>query len=110
MSAEKSRKDAAHAQLFAAILELRNVQECHDFFEDLCTIAERKAMSARLEVARMLKNGDSYEDVVKKTGVSTATISRINRCLQHGAGGYTVILERMEQAGRMRQCKHDEDV
>lgn len=56
MSAEKSRQDAAHAQLFAAILELRNVQECHDFFEDLCTIAERKAMSARLEVARMLKN------------------------------------------------------
>ena len=78
-------------------LELQSIDECYEFFEDLCTIQEMKAISSRLEVARMLKAGDIYEDIVKKTGASTATISRIKRCLNYGSGGYGKILERMAQ-------------
>ena len=88
MSANEKLKDHLHDQLFAAILELQNLEECYEFFEDICTIQEMKAIAARLEVARMLKAGDIYEDIVKKTGASTATISRIKRCLMYGSGGY----------------------
>ena len=90
-------RDHLHDQLFRAILELKSVDECYEFFEDLCTIQEMKAISARLEVARMLKAGDIYEDNVKKTGASTATISRIKRCLVYGSGGYEKILSRMAE-------------
>lgn len=71
------------------------MEECYEFFEDICTIAEIKAIAARLEVARMLKQGEIYEDIVKQTGASTATISRIKRCLVYGTGGYDKILERL---------------
>lgn len=97
MSANEKLKDHLHDQLFEAILELRNVDECYEFFEDICTIQEMKAIAARLEVARMLKAGDIYEDIVKKTGASTATISRIKRCLMYGSGGYGKILNRMSE-------------
>ncbi len=97
MSANEKLKDHLHDQLFEAILELRNVDECYEFFEDICTIQEMKAIAARLEVARMLKAGDIYEDIVKKTGASTATISRIKRCLMYGSGGYGKILNRMAE-------------
>lgn len=90
-------RDHLHDQLFRAILELKNVDECYEFFEDICTIQEMKAISARLEVARMLKAGDIYEDIVQKTGASTATISRIKRCLVYGSGGYEKILSRMAE-------------
>ena len=86
-----------HDQLFRAILELKSVDECYEFFEDFCTIQEMKAISARLEVARMLKAGDINEDIVQKTGASTATISRIKRCLVYGSGGYEKILSRMAE-------------
>ena len=95
MSANEKLKDHLHDQLFTAILELQNLDECYEFFEDICTIQEMKAIAARLEVARMLKAGDIYEDIVKKTGASTATISRIKRCLMYGSGGYGKILDRM---------------
>jgi len=90
-------RDHLHDQLFRAILALKSVDECYEFFEDICTIQEMKAISARLEVARMLKAGDIYEDIVQKTGASTATISRIKRCLVYGSGGYEKILSRMAE-------------
>lgn len=97
MSVNEKLKDTLHDQLFEAILKLQNMEECYEFFEDICTIQEMKAIAARLEVARMLKAGDIYEDIVKETGASTATISRIKRCLMYGSGGYNKILERMAQ-------------
>lgn len=97
MAVNEKLRDHLHDQLFRAILELKSVDECYEFFEDLCTIQEMKAISARLEVARMLKDGDIYEDIVRKTGASTATISRIKRCLVYGSGGYEKILTRMAE-------------
>ena len=67
--------------LYKAILSLKNTEECYDFFEDLCTISEIKAMAQRLLVARLLRENKLYVDIIAQTGVSTATISRINRCL-----------------------------
>ena len=97
MAVNEKLRDHLHDQLFRAILELKSVDECYEFFEDLCTIQEMKAISARLEVARLLKAGDINEDIVKKTGASTATISRIKRCLVYGSGGYEKILTRMAE-------------
>lgn len=84
-------------QLFAAILTLKNIDECYQFFEDVCTISELKALAQRLEVARMLRNGHTYDDIVAQTGASTATISRVKRCLHYGADGYNIVLERLEE-------------
>ena len=80
--------------LFKAILSLRTEEECYRFFEDLCTINELQAMAQRYEVARMLKKGDTYIAVAEKTGASSATISRVNRCLLYGAKGYNIAIER----------------
>lgn len=82
-------------ELFEAILKLENIDECYCFFEDLCTISEIKAMSQRLEVAKMLKAGDTFNTIAEKTGASTATISRVNRCINYGAGGYEKILNKL---------------
>ena len=81
--------------LFSAILSLENKEECYTFFEDICTINELKALSQRLQVAKMLRAGDSYEKIVEETGASTATISRVKRCLVYGADGYTLALDRL---------------
>lgn len=88
-------KDEHTDALFNAILTLKNVEECYNFFEDLCTISEIKAMAQRLQVAKMLKEHHVYSDIVNKTGASTATISRVNRCLNYGADGYKLVLERL---------------
>ena len=82
--------------LFRSILQLKTVDECYDFFEDLCTVPEIKAMSQRLVVAHMLSEHKVYSDIVTKTGASTATISRVNRCLQYGADGYQTVLPRLD--------------
>ena len=79
--------------LFSAILSLENKEECYTFFEDICTISELKAMAQRLEVARMLDEGCIYETIVEKTGASTATISRVKRCLVYGADGYNSVMQ-----------------
>lgn len=84
-------------RLFEAILKLGSVEECYDFFTDLCTVSELRAMSQRLEVAFMLDDKAIYSDIAAKTGASTATISRVNRCLQYGSDGYTKILKRMKK-------------
>lgn len=82
-------------QLFAAILELQTVEEGYRFFEDLCTVNELQAMAQRLEVARQLRQGVTYHTISVQTGASTATISRVNRCLSYGADGYNLVLDRL---------------
>ena len=81
--------------LYKAILTLKNVEECKAFFEDLCTITELQSMAQRMEVAKLLHNNEIYSDVPKKTGASTATISRVSRCLNYGNDGYLLALERL---------------
>ncbi|MGE4284405.1 MAG: YerC/YecD family TrpR-related protein [Clostridia bacterium] len=88
-------KDQYTDELFKAMLSLKNIEECYNFFEDLCTVSEIKAMAQRLQVAKMLNEHHVYTDIVNKTGASTATISRVNRCLNYGADGYRVILDKM---------------
>lgn len=81
--------------LFESILNLKTVDECYDYFEDLCTINELKSISQRAVVAKMLVEGKVYNDIVENTGASTATISRVNRSLQNGSNGYHTVFERM---------------
>ncbi len=81
--------------LFKAILSLKSVDECYDFFEDVCTVNELLAISQRLNVAIMLKNEKVYNDIANETGASTATISRVNRVLQYGTGGYDIAISRL---------------
>ena len=83
--------------LFNAILSLKNLDECYAFFEDLCTVTELKSIEQRFEVAMMLSRGHVYGDVVRATGASTATISRVNRSLQYGAGGYSIVFDRLKE-------------
>lgn len=83
--------------LFEAILTLRNVDECRVFFEDVCTLKELREISQRLQVAQMLRSGTSYALINAQTGVSTATISRVSRCLEYGPGGYDLVMSRMEK-------------
>lgn len=82
---------------FEAVLTLETVEECYKFFEDVCTIKEIKALSQRLEVAKMLKAKRLYSDIVAETGASTATISRVNRSLTYGSAGYDIVLGRLEE-------------
>lgn len=90
---QKLRDDLTD-QLCRAILSLDTMEECYQFFEDVCTIGELRAMAQRLDVARMLYAGSTYDDIVAYTGASTATISRVKRCLNYGADGYTLVLEK----------------
>jgi len=83
--------------LFKAILSLETIEECEHFFDDLCTIAEIQAMSQRLEVAEMLKAQIIYNEIVAKTGASSATVSRVARSLNYGSDGYRLVLERLER-------------
>ena len=83
--------------LFDCILSLQSMEECYDFFEDLCTVNELHAISQRIVVARMLSEKRVYSDIVKDTGASTATISRVNRSLQFGCNGYEKLFERVAQ-------------
>ncbi|MDD5795635.1 MAG: YerC/YecD family TrpR-related protein [Oscillospiraceae bacterium] len=90
-------KDDHTDHLFEAILTLNSVEECYKFFEDLCTVPELKAMSQRFEVAKMLSDKQVYSEIVKKTGASTATISRVNRSLIYGSDGYEMVFKRTEK-------------
>lgn len=82
--------------LFNAVLKLETVEECYGFFEDLCTMQELISISQRLRVAKLLTEKKIYNDIVKETGASTATISRVNRTLNYGSGGYMLAFDRME--------------
>ncbi len=90
-------KDELTDRLFEAILKLETIEECYAFFEDLCTVGEIKAMALRLEVAKMLAAGATYQAIEARTGMSSATISRINKYLHYGADGYKLILERLRR-------------
>jgi TrpR-related protein YerC/YecD len=74
---------------------LQNIDECYQFFEDVCTVAELRSLAQRLEVAKMLQDNHTYGDIANHTGASTATISRVKRCLNYGADGYKLVLERL---------------
>ena len=82
-------------RLMDAMLCLRTREEAYQLFEDLCTVKEVQDMAQRLEIAYLLDSGTKYQEVAEKTGVSSATISRVNRCLQYGTGGYQLITERL---------------
>ena len=83
--------------LFDAVLMLENKEECYRFFEDLCTINEIQAMAQRLQVAKLLREKKTYTEIENRTKASTATISRINKCLNYGADGYNRILAKLEK-------------
>ena len=83
--------------LYETILSLESKEECRKFFQDRCTVAELRAMEQRLEVALLLSEGMIYNDILERTGASSATISRVNRALQYGADGYQVVLPRMKE-------------
>jgi TrpR-related protein YerC/YecD len=82
--------------LFEGILTLQTVEECYRFFTDICTIKELQAMTQRLQVAKQLHEGRNYNEVCRDTGASSATICRVNKCLNYGDGGYRTVLERLE--------------
>lgn len=100
MAVNPKLKDELTDQLVKAILLLRTEEECYQFFEDVCTIGEIKALAQRLEVASMLKRRHTYEEIVERTGASTATISRVKRCLYYGADGYNIILNRLDETSQ----------
>ncbi len=87
------KKNSDTDKLFDSILNLKNRDECYLFFEDICTMKELADMSQRLKVAQMLISGHTYEQILEKVEISSATISRINRCIQYGDGGYQLALE-----------------
>ena len=92
----KQTPNEYHDLLYESLLQLNNVEECRRFMEDLCTVTELKAMRQRIEVAMYLREGMIYQDILKHTGASSATISRVNRCLQYGADGYQTVLPRLD--------------
>ena len=81
--------------LFEAILKLENREECYKFFEDIATINEVKALAQRMQVAKLLNEKKTYTEIAEITKASTATISRVNRCVTYGTGGYKIVLERL---------------
>lgn len=107
---EKMRSAEADL-LFEAILSLKTAEECYHFFEDICTIKELQTMVQRFQVACQLDAGKNYNAVYEDTGVSSATICRVNKCLLYGSGGYRTALDRLKKAGRIpnEPTKHDSE-
>ncbi len=83
--------------LFKSILTLETLDECYAFFEDICTVKEILSIAQRVTVAQMLREGRVYSDIVAETGASTATISRVNRSLNYGNDGYSIVFDRLEK-------------
>lgn len=99
MPYESRLRDAQLDRLFAGLLQLRTVEECYRFFEDLCTVGELRALAQRFQVADLLRAGCTYDAIQARTGMSSATISRIKRFLDYGADGYRLVLERLDRVG-----------
>lgn len=95
--------------LIRGILTLQTPEECFSFFEDLCTISELTEMSRRLQAAKMLSDNCIYSEIAAQTGLSTATISRVNRCLKYGSDGYLTVLERLDQTERREKRRMSSD-
>ena len=94
---KKDIKSERYIGMYEAILTLETLDECVKFFTDLCSITELKAMEQRYQVAEMLEKGMIYNDILKETGASSATISRVNRSLRYGDGGYDVVFSRLKE-------------
>ena len=90
-------KDELNDQLCKAVLKLKTIDECYQFFEDVCTVNELLSLSQRFEVAGMLRDQKTYLDIAEKTGASTATISRVNRSLNYGNDGYDMVFNRLKE-------------
>ena len=99
LRAAKSKigKKEKNDRLYKAILMLETEEECYNFFQDLCTVSELRSMEQRYEVATLLNDGLIYNDILERTGASSATISRVNRSLIYGNGGYESVLEKMKE-------------
>ena len=95
MITDKERQNLS--QFYKAVLSLETEDECRKFFDDVATIKEVLDLSARLEVARMLDGGSVFSEISKETGASSATISRVNKCLTYGEGGYKTVLDRLKK-------------
>ena len=93
----KIGKKKKNEELYKAILQLKDEAECYDFFQDLCTVSELRAMEQRFEVASLLHQGMIYNDILERTGASSATISRVNRSLSYGTGAYAKIFDRTQE-------------
>ncbi|HKK94916.1 MAG TPA: YerC/YecD family TrpR-related protein [Anaerovoracaceae bacterium] len=96
MSYDSKFKNEAIDRMFEAVLSLETEEDCYRFFEDLCTVKELQEMSQRYHVARMLADKRTYTEIEKETGASTATISRINKCLVYGANGYKSTIDKIK--------------
>ena len=104
----KQHKKPRCDDMYRAILTLKTVDECKQFFDDLCTVTELQAMEQRYQVAQYLDAGLIYNDILEKTGASSATISRVNRSLQYGDGGYEIVFGRLkEQAAESRRSRRE---
>ena len=93
----KDYMDERIEYLFRGILTLKTMEDCRAFFEDICTVKEISEMSRRLDAARMLDDNKIYNEIADETGLSTATISRVNRCLKYGSDGYSRVLSRLAE-------------
>jgi len=93
----KKNKKPRSDEMYKAILKLETLEECKHFFDDLCTVTELQALEQRYQVATYLSKGMIYNEILEKTGASSATISRVNRSLQYGKGGYAVVFERLAE-------------
>lgn len=95
----KGARREPHKEMYEAILKLETLDECINFFDDLCSVTELRAIEQRYHVARLLNEGHIYSTILDQTGASSATISRVNRSLQYGAGGYDVVFSRLGKNG-----------
>ena len=95
----KIGKKEMNGDLYKAILQLKDEQECYDFFQDLCTVSELRSMEQRFEVASLLDDGMIYNDILERTGASSATISRVNRSLSYGTDAYERLFQRIKHKG-----------
>ena len=96
MALQKNERTDA---LFRSILALESVEECYQYFEDLCTHQEVRDLGQRLQVASLLRAGGSYQSAAQESGVSSATVGRVKRCLSYGTGGYEMVISRMQKGG-----------
>lgn len=105
----RNKRSDPDSELYDAILKLETVDECYDFFTDLCTFSELKAMEQRFKLAKLLNDGLIYNDILEQTGASSATISRVNRSLNYGMGAYRIIFDRMKQDEQKKAAEGAEE-
>ena len=96
MTKDKINEDY-NSNLYKALLSLQTEEEFKKFFDDICTIGELNSIAQRLEVARLLDKEETFVEIGEKTGASSATISRVNRCIRYGEGGYKIVLDRLKE-------------